>query len=472
VKRLTLRHKLYLTVVPLTLMGAVISFITWRSLRENATPLIQAQQLRGLARSSLSLLFTQDDAIKTMMLDPDNSTSNMRKIKAYDENQKVLGQIGKLRPYPGVRETIRAMSDLDANVLRDIDTRVLEAVGDGKTDKARELYFRTYEPQRAKYEAYVRKLVQIADQQSKQAETQLSQSNATSIRNIIGALVIGVFIIALCLAYLARSVTAKMNSVVSCLTRDYEAAKNSMNVIREASRRLSDGVSSTSAAIQEIDSAVCDFGSRLHATGDHAAFARQCSAKAVSNADNASQAIRELVEATNEAQKSSNQIISIIKVIDEISFKTNMLALNAAVEAARAGEAGLGFSVVAEEVRNLARSSADAAQQTAELIQTSVAKTKQGYEMSERAARALTETISESHRIHGVIDEIASNSRSQNDNLKQITASLSHIGNIGQKSARDAEQTHGIAETLRERSQHMEEVTGDLVSLIGSPAGA
>ena len=72
---------------------------------------------------------------------PDNSSSNVRKIKAYDENQKVLDRIAKLSADPQVRETLRAMRDLDANVLRDIDTNVLEAVGDGKTDKARKLYF-------------------------------------------------------------------------------------------------------------------------------------------------------------------------------------------------------------------------------------------------------------------------------------------------------------------------------------------
>jgi methyl-accepting chemotaxis protein len=467
-KRLTLAQRMYLTLVPLALMSLIVSLITWRSLRDNATPLIQAQKLKELALTSLSLLITQDDATKTMILDPDNPTSNMRKIKAYDANQKVISQIKTLSASSQVRETIDRMSDLDANVLRDIDTSVLEAVGDGKTAKATQMYFGTHEPQRAKYEAYVRKLVEISEGESKAAEAQLEKSNAISLRNILGALLVGMAIVIACLAYLAKSISKRMNHVVSRLNQEQLAVQSATELMTKASRSLSEGVSSTSAAIQEIDSSVCDFASRLKANDEHAASARESSATAVQNADHASDAISRLVEATKEAQKSSDQVLSVIKVINDISFKTNLLALNAAIEAARVGEAGAGFSVVADEVRNLARSSAEAARQTAELVQSSVQKTKQGYEISEHAAQALANTISEAHSIHAVIGEIASNSRLQNENIKQITETLAHIGVIGQQSAEEAEKTHLVSEKLQCRAQSVEEIIEELVGLIGS----
>ncbi len=467
-KRLTLARRMYLTLIPLAFMGLLISLITWRSLLDNATPLIRAKQLKELALTSLSLLITQDDATKTMMLDPDNPTSNMRKIKAYDENQKVIARVKELTASPEVRNTIGQMSELDAKVLRDIDTSVLEAVGDGKTDKARQLYFGTYEPQRAKYEAYVRKLVEISERESKAAAAQLQKSNATSLRNILGALLIGLAIVVACVAYLARSITKRMNTVVSRLNHEHLAAQSSTDLMTEASRSLSEGVSSTSTAIQEIDSSVSDFAGSLKTNDEHAASARTSSAKAVENADHASDAIGRLVEATKEAQKSSDRVLSVIKVINDISFKTNLLALNASVEAARAGEAGAGFSVVADEVRNLARSSADAARQTADLVQASVEKTAQGYEISEHAARALAITISEAHRIHAVIDEIASNSRLQNKSIQQITQSLTYIGSVGQKNAEEAEKTNQVAEALRHRSHSVEEIIEELVALAGT----
>jgi len=276
-RQLTLSQKLHLTVLPLALMGVIISLVTWHSLRENATPLIQAQQLRGLSLSSLSLLLTQDDATKTMMLDPDNPATNMRKIKAYDDNQKILEQITKLSSSGEIRETVRQMVDLDAKVLRDIDTSVLEAVGDGKTDKARQLYFSAYEPKRAQYEGYVRKIVQLAEQQSRVAEKQLQQSNSISLRKILSALIIGVSVVGICLAGLARSVTKRMNRVVSRLSHEYDAAHSSTELIREASSSLSEGVSASASAIGQIDTSVTEFASRLRATDDHAKFAQECS---------------------------------------------------------------------------------------------------------------------------------------------------------------------------------------------------
>lgn len=467
-KRLTLARRLYLTLIPLAVMGLIVSLITWQSLRENATPLIQAQELKALSLESLSLLLTQDDATKTMILDPDNPSSNMRKIKAYDENQKVIEKIRRLNDSVEVRQTISEMSDLDSKVLRDIDTSVLEAVGDGKTDKAKQLYFGTYEPQRAKYEAYIRQLVNISEKQSQKAAAQLVKRNATSLRNILGSLVAGLAIVGISLAVVAKSITRRMNHVVSRLTQEHMAVQNSTGLMTDASRALSEGVSSTAAAIQEIDSSICDFASRLKANDEHVVFARDCSTKAVENADQASTAVRRLVDATRKAQSSSEQVLTITNVINDISFKTNLLALNAAVEAARAGDAGLGFSVVADEVRNLARGSAQAATETAALIHDSVRKTKEGYEISEVAAQSLANTISEAHRVHTVIGEIASNSRLQNENIQQITRSLSYIGNIGQKSAQEAEKTFMVSESLRKRSQAVEEVIHDLVVLTGA----
>lgn len=469
-ERLTLAERMYLTLIPLTLMGLIIAVITSSSLRDNATPLVKAQQLKELALTSLSLLLTQDDTTKTMMLDPDNPASNVRKIRAYDENLKVIARIKASTESAEVHQVVDGMSDLDAKVLRDIDTSVLEAVGDGKTEKAKHLYFGTYEPQRAKYEAYVRQLVAIAERQSMAASTQLRRSNANSIRNILGALLVGLIIVIASLAYLANSITKRMNNVVSRLNGEHTAAQSSTDLITEASRSLSEGVSSTSSAIQEIDGSVCAFASRLKTNDQHAKRAQDSSAKALQSADHASAAIGRLIEATKQAQQSTDHILSIIRVIDQISFKTNLLALNAAVEAARAGEAGAGFSVVADEVRNLAKSSAEAAQQTADLIRDSVNKSQQGHEISEHASQALANTIAEARKIHDLIDEIASNSHLQNENIQHITRSLTHIGNVGQKSAREAEKTHHVAETLRSRSDAVEEIIEELVALVGARA--
>jgi len=468
VQNLTLSRKLYLTAVPLVVMGGMISLITWRSLRDNAAPLIAAQQLRGLALTSLSLLLTQDDATKTMMLDPDNPTSNVRKIKAYDDNEKVLAAIEKAGGSPEVQNTLRQMRDLDAKVLRDIDTSVLEAVGDGKVDKARKLYFETYEPERAKYEVYVRNLVKIADSESQRAEQHLRETNQRSLRNILAALVLGLGGVAAWFVFIAGSITRRMSSIVSHLLQEHKASSEFTERIWTASQALSDNVSSTSASLEQIESSLSDFAGRIQSTSRHASLAQESSTETVASADAATQSIQQLVSATEQAQEQSAHIMGVIKVIDGISFKTNILALNAAVEAARAGEAGLGFSVVADEVRNLAKNCADAAHQSAELIEASVAKSKEAFHISGGAAHALSEIISKSRNIHSVIGEIAANAQSQAENIRQINESLNHIGGIGIKSAQEAEKTHGIAENLSTRSANLENVIGDLRALVGA----
>src|SRR6202043_2843321 len=103
---------------------------------------------------------------------------------------------------------------------------------------------------------------------------------------------------------------------------------------------------------------------------------------------------------------SSNKISKIIKVIDEIAFQTNILALNAAVEAARAGEAGMGFAMVADEVRNLAQRSAQAARDTALLIEESIAKSNEGRTKLDHVAQSILSITGSATEVKNLVNEV------------------------------------------------------------------
>jgi methyl-accepting chemotaxis protein len=150
----------------------------------------------------------------------------------------------------------------------------------------------------------------------------------------------------------------------------------------------------------------------------------------------------------------SDDIAKILKTIDEIAFQTNILALNAAVEAARAGEAGAGFSVVAGEVRALAKRSAVAARETAAKIDDCAQKSRQGVEISAGVA-ANFETIQQQiRRLDGLVANIASASDEQSTGLGQLNSSVQKLDHVVERTAASAEESAAVASELGERVQH------------------
>jgi methyl-accepting chemotaxis protein len=177
--------------------------------------------------------------------------------------------------------------------------------------------------------------------------------------------------------------------------------------------------------------------------------------------------LEEMIRSMTEINSSSEKISKIIKVIDEIAFQTNILALNAAVEAARAGEAGMGFAVVADEVRNLAHRSAQAAKDTAGLIEESIGKSNEGSRKLDLVAKSIQQMTGSSNQVKTLVDEVDVGSQEQSRGIEQITMAVGQMEKVTQRNAANAEESAAASEELASQARSLYETVERLRRIAG-----
>jgi methyl-accepting chemotaxis protein len=212
-------------------------------------------------------------------------------------------------------------------------------------------------------------------------------------------------------------------------------------------------------------------------TRKNAATAQQAAALAAearAASDAGTGAVARMDAAVNDIQRSATETTKILKTIDEIAFQTNLLALNAAVEAARAGEAGKGFAVVAEEVRNLALRSAEAARNTATLIEGSVTAARHGATIGGEVAKSLAAIGASVAQVNGLVNEMSGATQEQSQSITQINSAMGQMDQVTQSAAASAEEGAAAAEELSSQAEQLRSAVRDLTRLIGvtEPAAA
>jgi hypothetical protein len=247
---------------------------------------------------------------------------------------------------------------------------------------------------------------------------------------------------------ISRSISRPLAVASSELGHYASEISSAARQVSASAQSLSDGATQQAAALEETSASMEEMASMTESNADHSLKAAQLMLDAHRRVGESNQALTEMVTSMASIHESSQQVARIIKTIDEIAFQTNILALNAAVEAARAGEAGMGFAVVADEVRSLAQRSAQAARDTASLIEASIEAAKRGttrVDLVTGAMSGITESVSAAK---GLVEQVSVASREQAQGIAQVSQAVVQMEKVTQKTAATAEECAAASEEL------------------------
>ncbi|HHA2003146.1 TPA: methyl-accepting chemotaxis protein [Enterobacter cloacae] len=228
--------------------------------------------------------------------------------------------------------------------------------------------------------------------------------------------------------------------------------------IAHGNNDLSSRTEEQAAALQETAASMEQIKTTVRQNADNAHAARELAESASHNAHNGGEVMQSLEQIMAQITTSSRQIADINGVIDSIANQTNILALNAAVEAARAGEQGRGFAVVAEEVRNLAKRSADAAKEINQLINTSVNNIDIGSRQVGQASTVMQEIVISVAQVTQIMGEITSASDEQSAGINQISQAVNEMDLVTQQNAAMVEEAAMAAGELEAQSDALEKL--------------
>lgn len=295
---------------------------------------------------------------------------------------------------------------------------------------------------------------------------------ARSLRNII--LSVGImFVVAAVVIYyfFARSISSAINRAVAALIESSDQIGSASTQVSSSSQQLAEGAGEQASSIEETSSSLEELASMTRQNADNAQQADNLVREARDIVNEVSSKLDDMTVAIKDIDKNSSETQKIIKTIDEIAFQTNLLALNAAVEAARAGEAGAGFAVVAEEVRNLAQRSAEAAKNTNDLIGNTVKSVKEGARLCDETNDAFKKNAEVAGKTNELVSEIAAASQEQAQGIEQINKAINEMERVTQQNAANAEESAAASEEMNAQAEGLRSIVRELSDLVGRTNG-
>ncbi len=304
--------------------------------------------------------------------------------------------------------------------------------------------------------------LEIRSIQLEQMKKQVSRSIGFMIGGTLLAVLLGIGLA----LFITRLITKPVQQVIEGLDGGANQVDAAASEVARSSQFLAEGATEQASAVQETSASLENLSSMTEKNAHHTGQSRVLMDQAKQIIQKADSELEMLIHAVSGISEKSIGIGRIIKTIEDIAFQTNLLALNAAVEAARAGEAGAGFSVVADEVRNLAVKASEAAKNTNVMIEESIDAVKKGASLTESTKEAFSSHRQLFMQISEQINEIEKASREQSEGIFQINKALSEIGKVVQGNAASAEEVAATSEEMSGQAASMKDHIRQLTVLI------
>jgi len=304
-------------------------------------------------------------------------------------------------------------------------------------------------------------------------------NDRAGMESLRSAVIMAVFIAVLTIGLLAiatgylltRSIVRPMLKSTSFLDQGVSEVSGASDQVSSSSQQLAKGVAEQAASIEETSASLEELSSMTRQNANNANQANRLMESTKESVSRSTQIMDRLTTSMGEISRASEETSKIIKTIDEIAFQTNLLALNAAVEAARAGEVGAGFAVVADEVRNLAMRAAEAARNTAGLIEGTVKRVRDGSELVGETEKEFREVALNVERVGELIVEISVASLEQAQGIEQINKAVMEMDRVVQHNASNAEESASASEELSAQAERMKDIVVELVSMVQGANG-